>query len=101
MDAIIKIESGREDIISEFNSYLQQGGPKVSFVQNGTGYFRLQSELPSSAGIEAFGKFLQTTGFTISAIESTTTSEGGNGTSVCFTKGGKTECAVLSTLNIY
>lgn len=101
MEAIVKIEAQREDIVSEFNSYLQQTAPSVSFVQNGTGYFRLSSELPSSAGIVAFGNFLQTTGFTISAIGETTTKEGERGTSVCFTKDGKSECVVLSTLNIY
>ncbi len=97
--AIIKMESdamaAKEDIVSEFNGYLQRNTPTVSFVQNGVGYFRLCSEQSSPVGILAFGNFLLTTGFVISGIGGATTKKGEGGTSVCFTKGGKSGCVVL------
>ena len=98
--AIVKLEV-TPDIVSEFNNYLQQTAPSVSFIQDSTGYFRLASELPSSAGIAEFGTFLQSSGYAISAIGSGTTKEGEEGTQVCFEKDGVISCAVLSTLNIY
>jgi len=98
--AIVKLEVA-SDIVSEFNSYLQQTAPSVSFIQDSTGYFRLSSEFPSSAGISEFGNFLESSGYTISAISSGTTKEGEQGTVMSFAKEGKEGQAVLSTIRIY
>ncbi|MCX6773305.1 MAG: hypothetical protein NTV88_06095 [Candidatus Micrarchaeota archaeon] len=98
--AIVKLEV-EHDIVSEFNSYLQRTAPTVSFVQDSAGYFRFSAEMPSSAGISEFGNFLLSTGYSISAINSGTTKEGEEGTTMSFAKNGKEESAVLSTVRIY
>lgn len=100
MDAIVKIES---DIVSEFNSYMQQKEHAMAFVSGNEGYFRIHyGDLgASSPAIEKFGNFLTESGYRITTIASGTTKEGEEGTRMCFTKDGHEECAVLSTLNIH
>jgi len=100
--AIVKLEADKADIVSEFNNYMQQNTHAPSFVSGTEGYFRLSYDgIPSSAGIVEFGKFLQSTGYSITAIGSVNAKEGDTGTEVCFEKGGVQTCAVLSTKNVY
>ncbi len=69
--AIIKVEADtiavQEDIVAHFNDYMQTAchGAAASFVGTNEGYFRVSyndSTGISSAGITAFGNFLQITG---------------------------------------
>lgn len=100
--AIVKIEADKEDIVSEFNSYMQRKEHSLSFISGSEGYFRLEygANGASSTAIEAFGSFLQSSGYSISAIGSSSTREGQEGTVFSFSKNGAGAHAVLSTVNI-
>ncbi len=104
--AIVKFEAdaqaSQDGILGQFNQYLQQRQNTTTFVRQQEGYFRLTySSTPSSAGIEAFGDFLQTSGFAISGISTAMNNEGADGTSVCFEKEGKQQCVIVSTISEY
>ena len=101
--AIVKVEAEREDIVAEFNSYMQRKEASPSFVTEHEGYFRLHCDLSeaSSAAITAFGSFLQSSGYQIIAMGSATTKEGEGGTAFSFSKNGTESHAVLSTTNVY
>lgn len=108
--AIIHIETdhaaSNDSILRHFNEYMQEKRPHTqAFVTDGAGYFRMECEralLPSSAAIEAFGNFLVSSGYSISAISSAKTHDGEEGTRMKFTgKDGIEESVVLSTLNAY
>ncbi len=105
---IIKIEAdtiaAREDILPQFNSYMQQTARTPSFVHESEGYFRLSYNDEgsiSSAGVLELGKFLQTSGYTVTAIKSASASEGEISTEVKFAKDGQEGSVVLSTLRVY
>ncbi|MCX8195155.1 MAG: hypothetical protein N3G22_03565 [Candidatus Micrarchaeota archaeon] len=105
--AIIKLEADaiamKEDIVAQFNSYLQQSAPAPSFVHESEGYFRISYDdefRVSSAGIVEFGKFLESSGYAITGINNSAP-EGKNSTEVVFTKGSREGRVFLSTVNIY
>lgn len=106
--AIIKLEAdaiaAKDDILPQFNAYMQQSEKNPSFVGPSSGYFRISYNGPSgisSAAIEKFGTFLQSSGYSISGISAATGGEGNGGTLVLFEKGGKKARVLLSTLNVY
>ncbi len=101
--AIVKVEAEREDIVAEFNSYMQRRETTAAFVAGTDGYFRLHCDLSeaSSAAVTAFGSFLESSGYQITAIGSATMKEGETGTGFAFTKGDSVSHAVLSTTNVY
>lgn len=106
--AIVKLEADNvaveENVVQQFNEYMQRTGRTQAFVHESEGYFRVSysgNAGLSSAPIEIFGKFLQTTGYSVNGISSASTLEGGNGTVVSFEKGGKEAHVTLSTVRIY
>lgn len=101
--AIVKIEAEREDIVAEFNGYMQKKTGTLSFVGGHEGYFRLHCDASSasSAAVESFGSFLATSGYQITAMQSATTKDGESGTAFSFSKNGTESHAVLSTTNVY
>lgn len=107
--AIIKLEvdaaAAKESIVQHFNEYMQSTQHAPSFIHENEGYFRISYDEKlgiSSAGINELGTFLQASGYTISAINSTIGKEGEAGTVVLFSNsGGKEASVVLSTLNVY
>ena len=106
--AIVKLEADNvavgENVVQQFNEYMQRAEKTQSFVHESEGYFRMAYSEKigmSSAPIEAFGKFLQTTGYSVNGISSANTIEGGNGTVVSFEKDGKEAHVTLSTVRIY
>jgi len=100
---IVKVEAQKEDIVSEFNRYMQASVHAPSFVEHSTGYFRISYDgiSASSAGVVEFGHFLQSAGYAISGIHSVNAKEGEAGTEMCFEKDGMRTCAVISTLSVY
>jgi len=109
--AIIKVEADavaiQEDIVAHFNEYMQgtSHDAAASFVGTHEGYFRVSyndSVGISSAGITAFGDFLQTSGRNVSAIGSTVAQNGSLATQISFsTSDGKTGTVRLSTERVY
>ena len=101
--AIVKVEADREDIVSEFNSYMQRKDSALSFVNGAEGYFRLHCDpqAASSTAVVHFGSFLQSSGYSISQIAAAAAKEGEAGTVFSFSKNGVGGTAVLSTTNIY
>ena len=94
-----------DSVLAHFNEYMNARTHALSFVEARDGYFRVEYDekmAASSAAIEAFGNFLVSTGYRINGISAAKTSDGNDGTAVCFSRGtGKEECVVLSTLNVY
>jgi len=106
--AIVKLEADnvaiKENVVQQFNEYMQRTGKTQAFVHEGEGYFRMaysEKVGVSSVPIEAFGRFLQTTGYSVNGISSANTLEGENGTVVSFEKDGKEAHVTLSTVRIY
>ncbi len=106
--AIIKLEADslavKEDILQQFNTYMQQTARVPSFVHDKEGYFRLSysDELGlSSAGILELGRFLSSSGYKVAGIQSAVSSEGEDSTEIRFAKGEQQGSVVLSTLRIY
>ncbi|HIH19082.1 TPA: hypothetical protein HA225_03820 [Candidatus Micrarchaeota archaeon] len=105
---IIKFEAdaiaAQDDILPQFNAYMQQSAHSPSFVHDKEGYFRLSYDEKagiSSAGVMELGKFLQTSGFTVTAIKSASAGESVLATEVKYEKSGKEGSVVLSTVRIY
>lgn len=105
---IIKIEAdaiaAKEDILPQFNAYMQQTSRAPSFVHESEGYFRLSydgKDGVSSAGVLELGKFLQTSGYTVTAIRSASAGESEISTEVKFAKNGQEGSVMLSTVRIY
>ena len=123
--AIVKIEADaaavEENIVQQFNEYMQRSQPSQShpagaggeqsgqrpiqsFVLGNEGYFRLEyggKTGVSSAPIEAFGNFLLSTGYSVNGISTAATAEGSEGTGISFVKGGREAHVVLSTVRVY
>ena len=106
--AIVKIEAdaiaSQESIVQQFNEYMQHTQHSQSFVHGDEGYFRLEYSDKigiSSAPIELFGSFLQSSGYSVNGISTKATNEGNEGTEVSFAKDGKEAHVVLSTLRVY
>lgn len=106
--AIIKIETdavaAKDDIVQQFNSYMQATAHFLSFVHGSEGYFRLPCNGDSgisSAGIPEIGTFLQSAGYSVTGIRSAPASEAGSRTEVSFMKGGHVGSVMLSTVRIY
>jgi len=104
--AIVKLEAdalaAKENIVQHFNEYMQREQHSPSFIRENEGYFRLTYDEKigiSSAAIETFGKFLQSSGYTVSGIRSAGELE--NSTDIVFSKGGEERRVLLSTVNIY
>ena len=109
--AIVKVEAdslaSQDCIVAQFNDYMQcaqHRGPQ-SFVEKCSGYFRIEygdAVGASSAGIVAFGNFLQSSGYTLRAMHEGRTIEGEAGTEILFADtAGKEERVVLTTLKVY
>lgn len=105
---IIKIEAdaiaAKDDILPQFNSYMQQTAHAPSFVHEKEGYFRLSynDEVGvSSAGVNELAKFLQSSGYTVTAIHNASAGEGGLPTEVKFEKNGEEASVTLSTVRVY
>jgi len=106
--AIVKVEAdftGGEELVSQFNSYMQLSHSAPSFLRGKDGYFRLaydDSTSASSVGLLSFGNFLQTCGYKISGIESVCKEGGECGEKVDFSDGtGKQASVLVSTVNVY
>ncbi len=106
--AIIKIEAdaiaAKEDIVPQFNAYMQQTAHAPSFVHEKEGYFRLScngEDGVSSAGVLELGKFLQSSGYLVTAIHNVSAGEGGLSTEMKFEKNGQEGSVTLSTVRIY
>ena len=106
--AIVKLEADnvavQENVVQQFNEYMQRTKKAQAFVHDSEGYFRVSYNEKfgaASAPMEIFGKFLQSTGYSVNGISSANTLEGGNGTVVSFEKGGKEAHVTLSTVRIY
>ena len=106
--AIVKVEADaaavEENIVQQFNEYMQRSQPSQSFVLGNEGYFRLEyngKTGASSAPIEAFGNFLLSTGYSVNGISTAATGEGSEGTGISFVKGGREAHVVLSTVRVY
>ena len=105
---IMKLEADafaeKEDIVQQFNSYMNQSAHAPSFVHEKEGYFRISCSGESdcsSAGIVEFGKFLQSSGYTLTGISGKGTEDGNPGAEISFTKGGSEAHVVVSTINVY
>lgn len=106
--AIVRLEADEiaeeEGILQQFNSYVHKAMHELSFVNGKEGYFRLpcHNELCGlSAGIVEFGRFLQSTGYTMVGIHSKASLEGENNTEISFAKGGYEARVTLSTVFVY
>lgn len=106
--AIVKLEADnvavQENIVQQFNEYMQNTQKTQAFVHDGEGYFRMAYNEKigmSSAPIEIFGNFLLSSGYSVNGISSANTIDGENGTVVSFEKGGKEAHVTLSTVRIY
>jgi len=108
--AIVKVEADavavQENIVGQFNEFMQRTAASQSFVRDNEGYFRLEYGTGagvSSAPIEAFGNFLQSAGYSVNGISSagTCAAEGGNCTRVSFEKNWKEAHVMLSTVRVY
>ncbi|MEM2138005.1 MAG: hypothetical protein QW568_02865 [Candidatus Anstonellaceae archaeon] len=105
--AIVKLEvdaaAAKESIVQQFNEYMQQKQHTQAFIHENEGYFRMEYNDKigaSSAAISELGAFLQSSGYTVSGITSST--KGENSTVVSFSdSNGKEASVVLSTVNIY
>lgn len=107
---IVKFEADsaavEDNVLSSFNEYMQSKSHArtPAFVDGAGAYFRIEyndSVPATSAGIAAFGNFLQSSGYTINGISTAKTREGEEGTLLQFTHEGKMESVVVSTLNVY
>ena len=106
--AIVKLEvdaaAAKESIVHHFNEFIQRTSHAPSFIHENEGYFRISYDEKigiSSAAISELGTFLQSSGYTISAIGSVTTSEGAPATGISFSKGGTEAHVTVSTVNVY
>jgi hypothetical protein len=107
--AIVKLEvdaaAAKENIVQHFNEYVQRTSRVPSFIHENEGYFRISYDGKigiSSAAINELGTFLQSSGYTISAIGSVASSEGEPATVVSFSDRNGTEAHVtVSTVNVY
>jgi len=92
----------REGIVKQFNEYmnLNRSEHSPSFVHDSEGYFRLSHSggPASSAGINEFGNFLHSSGYTVTGISGKRTLDGGSGTEFSFEKGGMVARVLLCTL---
>ena len=94
--------AAKEGIVSQFNSYIHKTLHTPSFVHETEGYFSLpcnEESIGTSAGLAAFGKFLQSTGYSVTGISSKEASEGASDAEVSFTKDGCEAHIIVSTLN--
>jgi len=106
--AIVHFEADRsavaDSVLAHFNEYMNARTRAPSFVSGGEGYFRIEYNEKvgaSSAAIETFGNFLVSSGYSISSISDAMSADGNTGTQMQFSRDGKTESVVLSTLNVY
>lgn len=106
--AIVKVEADNvavgENVVQQFNEYMQRTEKAQAFVHENEGYFRVsynESIGLSSAPIETFGNFLQSSGYRVNGIASASTLEGNDGTIVSFEKDGKEAHVTISTVRIY
>jgi hypothetical protein len=107
--AIVKLEADsaamEDNILQNFNDYMQSRAHFPSFVEQSDGYFRIEynDSLPAaSAGVTTVCGFLVHCGYAINGISTGKTLEGNEGTLVQFMgKGGRKESVVVTTLNVY
>ncbi|MFA4982755.1 MAG: hypothetical protein WC588_00920 [Candidatus Micrarchaeia archaeon] len=109
--AIIKIEADaaavQEDIVAHFNDYMQATShdAAASFVGTSEGYFRISYDDRvgiSSAGITAFGNFLQSAGYGVNGMGSIPSENGASAAEISFSKSnGKAGTVRLSTERVY
>jgi len=105
--AIVRLEADeiavKEDIVRQFNSYLQQTTREMSFVHEKEGYFRLSCGSAANgaqSGVAEFGSFLQSTGYSLTGIRSMA-APGENSTEISFSKEGHEAHVTLSTLGVH
>ncbi len=108
--AIVKVEADavavQENVVQQFNEFMQREERTQSFVHESEGYFRMEYNErvgACSAPIEMFGSFLQSAGYCVNGISSAGTGEGefAGCTLVSFDKGGREAKVMLSTLRVY
>jgi len=91
----------KDGILRQFNAYMHMAVHGLAFVHDSEGYFRLpchEGTCGFSSGIMEFGKFLQSTGYTMVGAQIKAALDGENSTEVSFAKGGREAHVTLSTL---